>query len=181
MAKSIEGSTKQLIELCAGYFFFYVLTGIFAKLFTEGGTEAFSLHMNQIDYMVYNTIGGTMTALGIVFIRRWYKMKSNQMIKFGPFTLPQEIYYIIPSGFMTAIIIPATTLMYTFPGMSVMVAMVIMRASVIVISRLVDAIQISKGILKKTVYMEENVAVVFALSPKRKYVLSFTKPVRAAS
>ncbi len=163
MSKSIEGSTKHLIELCAGYFFFYVITGICAKLFTDSGADAVSLHMNQIDYMVYNTIGGTVTALGIAMARGWYKIKSNKMVKMGPFHLPQEIYYIIPSGFMTAIIIPATTLMYTFPGMSVMVAMVIMRASVIVISRVVDAIQISKGILKKTIYIEENFAVVFAL------------------
>jgi hypothetical protein len=52
--------------------------------------------------------------------------------------------------------------MYTLP-ISVMVAMVIMRGSIIVISRLVDAVQIRQGILKKRVYGEENWAVVFAL------------------
>jgi hypothetical protein len=62
----------------------------------------------------------------------------------------------------TAVIIPTTTLMYLLP-ISVMVAMVIMRASVIVISRVVDAVQIRQGILKKRVYAEENYAVVFAL------------------
>jgi hypothetical protein len=38
-----------------------------------------------------------------------------------------------------------------------------MRGSIIVISRLVDAVQIQQGILKKRVYAEENWAVVFAL------------------
>jgi hypothetical protein len=52
--------------------------------------------------------------------------------------------------------------MYTLP-ISVMVAMVIMRGSIIVISRLIDAVQIQQGILKKRVYVEENWAVVFAL------------------
>jgi hypothetical protein len=52
--------------------------------------------------------------------------------------------------------------MYSLP-ISVMVAMVIMRGSVIVISRAVDAIQIRQGILRKTVYREEDLAVVFAL------------------
>ncbi len=159
MFKSSEGSTKQLIELCAGYFFFYVLTGVSAKLFTAQGQM---LKMGQIEYMVFNTIGGTATALLIVFFEGWYKLHSNKTMKLGPFSIPQEVYYIIPSGFMTAIIIPATTLMYTF-DMSVMVAMVIMRASVIVISRLVDAVQIAQGILKKKVYAQENFAVVFAL------------------
>jgi hypothetical protein len=52
--------------------------------------------------------------------------------------------------------------MYLLP-ISVMVAMVIMRASVIIISRVVDAVQIRQGILKKKVYAEENYAVLFAL------------------
>jgi hypothetical protein len=81
----------------------------------------------------------------------------------GPFKVPSEILYIIPSGICTAIVIPGTTLMYTLKGVSVMVAMVIMRGCVIVVSRLVDSIQIRQGILKKKVYAEENWAVVFAL------------------
>jgi hypothetical protein len=52
--------------------------------------------------------------------------------------------------------------MYSLP-ISVMVAMVIMRASIIVISRAVDAVQIRQGILHKKVYVEENIGVVFAL------------------
>jgi hypothetical protein len=45
-----------------------------------------------------------------------------------------------------------------------MVAMVIMRASVIIISRLVDAVQIYQGLLTKRVFWEENAAVIFALA-----------------
>ena len=52
--------------------------------------------------------------------------------------------------------------MYLLP-ISVMVAMVIMRGSIIIISRLIDAIQIKQGILKKKVTWEEEVAVVFAI------------------
>jgi hypothetical protein len=59
-------------------------------------------------------------------------------------------------------VIPTTTLLYSLP-ISVMVAMVIMRGSIIVISRIVDEVQIRQGILKKRVYREENLAVVFAL------------------
>ncbi len=160
--KTAEGSTGRLIQLCVGYFIFYVITGVCAKLFTPSGSSL-SLNMEQIAYMVYNTLGGMVTALSIVLVMRWYKLKSNNMISVAGLRLPQEIAYIIPSGFMTAIIIPTTTLMYTFQGMSVMVAMVIMRASVIVISRIVDSVQIAQGILQKKVYREENIAVVFAL------------------
>jgi hypothetical protein len=75
---------------------------------------------------------------------------------------PAEMPYILASGVCTAVIIPGTTLLYTLP-ISVMVAMVIMRGSIIVISRMIDAVQIRQGILKRKVYPQENWAVVFAL------------------
>ncbi|MBI4667813.1 MAG: hypothetical protein HY747_01305, partial [Elusimicrobia bacterium] len=92
----------------------------------------------------------------------WYHLKSARMARWGNFEFPSEFLYIIPSGICTAVVIPTTTLMYTLP-FSVMVAMVIMRACVIVIGRAVDAIQIEQGILHKKVYREENLAVVFAV------------------
>jgi len=52
--------------------------------------------------------------------------------------------------------------MYSLP-ISVMVAMVIMRGSIIVVSRLVDTVQIRQGLLRKRVYREEDWAIVFAL------------------
>lgn len=153
------GSTGRLLQLCIGYFSFYVLTGVFAKVFTGG----YPLRMPELAYLFNNTLGGSAIALAVVFAMGWIRLKSNRMVKWGPFTIPSEVAYIIPSGICTAIIIPGTTLMYTLNGVSVMVAMVIMRGCIIVVSRLVDAIQIRQGILKKRVYVEENWAVVFAL------------------
>jgi hypothetical protein len=161
MWKTTEGSTGRLIQLCFGYFTFYVITGITVKYFT-GGLSAGFPGMREIEFLVYSTIGGNAICLFVALALRWYKLKSNGMITWGGITFPQELLYIIPSGVCTAVIIPTTTLMYTLP-ISVMVAMVIMRASVIVISRIVDAVQIKQNILKKKVYREENIAVVFAL------------------
>src|SRR6185436_5576407 len=101
--------------------------------------------------------------LFVVALRRWYRLKSNGHVRLGPLSFPREFLYIIPSGVCTAVVIPTTTLMYTLP-ISVMVAMVMMRGSVIVIGRAVDAIQIRQGILKKKVYREEDIAVLFALA-----------------
>lgn len=152
------GDTRKLVELCGGYFGAYVLTGVLVKYFT-GLREP---RMTDMAYLVNNTLGGSVFALGVVIVAGWLHLRSNQRRRFGPFTLPSEIVYIIPSGICTALIIPTTTLMYSLP-MSVMVAMVIMRGSVIVISRAVDAIQIRQGLLVRQVYREENWAVVFAL------------------
>ncbi len=161
MWKTSEGSTARLIQLCVGYFFFYVITGISVKYFTGSSLLGYP-GMPEIQYLVYSTIGGNFIALSVVLVLRWYRLTSNKMIAWGKIKFPQEILYIIPSGICTAIVIPTTTLMYLLP-ISVMVAMVIMRASVIIISRIVDAIQIKQGILHKNVYWEENIAVVFAL------------------
>ena len=156
--RSSGGDTRSLLELCGGYFASYVLTGVLVKYFTSLREP----RLSDMTYLVNNTLGGSAFALAIVALAGWIRLRSNRLRKFGPFTLPSEIVYIVPSGICTAAIIPTTTLMYMLP-MSVMVAMVIMRGSVIVISRVVDAIQIRQGILVKQVYAEENWAVVFAL------------------
>ncbi|MCX7919559.1 MAG: hypothetical protein N3A72_08130 [bacterium] len=161
MGKVQEGSTRQLITFCAWYFFLYVITGVAVKYFT-GPADKGLLGVGEMEYLVYNTIGGSLICLAIVFLYRWYRLKSNQLVPFGKWKIPVEIYYIIPSGICTAVVIPTTTLMYLLP-ISVMVAMVIMRGSIIVISRIIDAIQIKQGILHKKVYWEEEVAVIFAI------------------
>jgi hypothetical protein len=153
-----DGSTKQLLEFSAGYFLFYMATGVLVKYFT-GIRDP---RMSDLAYLVNNTAGSSIVAVGTVLALGWFRLKSNGTKRILGITMPMEFAYIIPSGLCTAIVIPTTTLMYLLP-ISVMVAMVIMRGSVIVISRIVDAVQIRQGILKKRVYAEENWGVVFAI------------------
>ena len=158
MSQDRSASTSRLLELCAGYFGAYVLTGILVKWFTVVRDPK----LPEMTYLFNNTIGGSVLALGLVIGLGWIRLKSNRLVRVGPFQIPSEVAYIIPSGVCTAVVIPTTTLMYSLP-ISVLVAMVIMRGSIIVISRLVDEIQLRQGILKKRVFAEENWAVVFAL------------------
>jgi len=159
--KTTEGSTGRLLQLCTGYFLAYVVYGTAVKYFQDAA--AGYPGMKELEFLLYSTAGGTVVCLGWAIARGWYRLKATTgEVQWGPLRFPRELLYIVPSGVCTAVVIPTTTLMYTLP-ISVMVAMVIMRGSVIVISRLVDAIQIQRGILKKTVYWEENAAVVFAL------------------
>lgn len=170
MWKTTEGSTGRLIQFCGGYFFFYIVFLVATKYFTDytlqgiadpAALKAARLQMNM-EFLVYSTIGGNLLCLLIVFAFRWYKLKSNKLVSVAGLQLPSELLYVIPSGICTAVVIPTTTLMYTLP-ISVLVAMVMMRGSIIVISRLVDAIQIAQGILKKKVYLQEELGVVFAI------------------
>lgn len=156
-----EGSTKRLIELCAGYFFFYVITGVVVKYF-QGSPAQGLPGMNDFEYLAYSTLGANLTCISVVLAKRWFHLHSVDHVMVGGRSIPREYLYILPSGVCTAVVIPATTLMYSLP-ISVMVAMVIMRGSVIVISRLVDFLQMRQGIVHRHVYREENMAVVFAL------------------
>jgi hypothetical protein len=164
--KTHEGTTERLLQLSFGYFGLYVLTGFLAKYFEKvlgvGGTT----------YTVFNTLGSIMIPNIMVLIWGWWRFQSSDKVKVLGFNMPREFFYIIPSGICTAIVIPTTTLMYTLP-ISVMVAMIIMRASIIVISRIIDEAQIRQGILKKKVYWEENVAVVIALAAVALQLLNF--------
>jgi hypothetical protein len=153
--KTTEGSTGRLIQLCLAYFALYVLYGVLTKYFEDHGIRG-------VEYLVYTTIGGSALVFPIVIGLRWYRMKSNRRVEWAGVSWPSELAYIIPSGVCTAVVIPTTTLMYTLP-ITVMVAMTIMRGSIIVISRVVDEIQIRQGILRKQVYWQENVAVLFAI------------------
>jgi hypothetical protein len=161
MWKTAEGSTGRLLQLCLAYFFFYTITGVSLKYFT-GPAKLGLPHVGQMEYLVYNTIGGTLLCLVIVLALRWYHLKSQNHIQCAGIKFPVEYLYIIPSGVCTAVIIPTTTLMYLLLR-SVMVAMVVMRGSIIVMSRIIDAIQIRQGILKKKVYWAEEFGVVFAI------------------
>jgi hypothetical protein len=153
MWRTSEGSTGRLVQLCLGYFFFYVVFGVATKCFT-GKAAIVVPPMTDMEFLVWSTLGGSLICLAVVFAGGWQRSDAKG--------IPPEYAYIIPSGICTAVVIPTTTLMYMLLK-SVMVAMVIMRASVIVISRLVDEAQIRQGILKKTVYWQENAGVVFAV------------------
>lgn len=171
--KTHEGTTERLLQLSFGYFALYVLTGFLAKYFDKvlgvGGTT----------YTVFNTMGSMLIPTGVVLALGWYKFKSTDYTTFLGMRMPREFLYIVPSGICTAVVIPTTTLMYTLP-ISVMVAMIIMRASIIVISRIIDEAQIRQGILKKKVYWEENIAVVIALGAVALQMLNFKGAAAAA-
>lgn len=161
MWKTTPGSTAHLVQLCGAYFFFYVLTGVTVKYYQGAPPQP---GMNGMQFLAYSTLGGTVLCLGVAVSFGWWRLHSNQPMKVLGLTLPGELKYIVPSGICTAVVIPTTTLMYSLKGISVMVAMVIMRGAVIVISRSVDAIQIKQGILKKKVFWQEDAAVGFAIA-----------------
>lgn len=154
-----EGTTARLGQLCAGYFSAYVATGILVKWYTGGLRTP---RLSDMAFLYDNTLGSTVLCLITVVMMGWLRLPAAKSRRWLGLSVPAETPFIVASGVCTAVVIPTTTLLYTLP-VSVMVAMVIMRGSVIVISRVVDAVLARQGLLHRPVRAEENWAVVFAL------------------
>ncbi len=155
------GGYGRLLLLCAGYFVGYALFGLALKWLLD--TRAGFPGMPGMETLFNTTVGGMSICLLVVLVFWWPgRLKSTLPPIFGG-RLPGEYAWLIPSGICTGFVIPTTTLMYTY-GYSVMVAMVLMRASLIIVSRVVDAILIRQGHLDKEVYWQENAAVVAAVA-----------------
>jgi protein-S-isoprenylcysteine O-methyltransferase Ste14 len=89
-----SGSTARLVQLCVGYFAFYTVTGVLVKYFTQLRDPK----MSDMAFLFNNTMGGSIFAVGLVVLLGWIKIQSNQLVKRGPFMVPSEIAYIIPSA-----------------------------------------------------------------------------------
>jgi hypothetical protein len=151
----------ELLALCGGYFAAYLVTGVLVKYFL-GAPEAGFPGMTDLAFLVYSTAGGTGLCLAIVLGLGWWRFTPVDRVSIGPFRVAAELPWILASGVCTAVVIPTTTLLYTLP-IPVMVAMVIMRGSVIAISRGVDVVLGWQGLSRRPVRWEENAAVVLAL------------------
>ena len=154
-----EGTTARLVQLCLGYYTSDVATGILVKWYTGGLRTP---RLSDMAFLYDNTLGSTVLCVLAVIALGWLRLPAARTRRLFGMAVPEETPFIMASGVCTAVVIPTTTLLYTLP-VSVMVAMVIMRGSVIVISRVVDAVHARQGLLHRPVRAEENWAVVFAL------------------
>jgi hypothetical protein len=143
----------SLFQLSFGYFLSYIATGIFIKLFTGRADEGF-LGLNTIEYLVYSTVFSSLLCVAVVLIRGWHRRGK---------LLPAEKISLFLSGACTAYIIPSSTLIMSLP-ISIMIAMVLMRGTVIVASRLVDLILNLQRLQKKRVSWQEEMAVVLSIA-----------------
>lgn len=146
------GSSATLALFAFVYFAMYVFFGVALKYF-QGAPAAGFPGQSDIEFLVYSTGGSALVCLGVIFGGKWWKARWSG----------RELLYIAAAGTFTAFVIPTTKLMYSLP-ISVMVAMILMRGSIIVIGRVVDAVLIHQGVSKKKVRWEENLAVALAMA-----------------
>lgn len=111
----------------------------------------------RMNFMVWSTIASFSFTILVVLALGWAR-------KYKP-AFKGEFRLLALAGVCTAVIVPTTTLMYTYGKVvSVLGAMVIMRGCIIVCGRIVDMIQIRQGLLDKKVSWQENVAAILGIA-----------------
>ncbi|MBI2638876.1 hypothetical protein HYW83_04785 [Candidatus Peregrinibacteria bacterium] len=160
--------TQNLWLLGTWLFLAYVGTGVMPKVFTYGLGGVDKVSQNQ--YAIFSTAGGIIVGLLIVFGLGWLRHFKR--------TIPWEGTMTCVSGFSTAVVIVTTTLMYTFKGVSVMVAQVLMRGSVIILMLGIDGIMIWRGLSTTKITRTQYKGVAFALAAIALAIFAPARPLK---
>lgn len=125
--------------LCFGYFAAYIPYSMMAKMITDGlfagmngkGFSGFEIQpavvfASSVSMMLFITVAG------------WWKYTTHSNI-FG-ISIPRPQWFTLVSGLCLSVQIITTTIAYTFQGVSIVFAMLLMRGGVLVMAPLVDGI-----------------------------------------
>jgi hypothetical protein len=148
-----------IAALCFGYFAAYVPYSMMTKMITKGlfpsmggqGLTGFELQpiamfANIIVLTIFFTLAG------------WWKHATHS--KFLGISFPRPRWYTFLSGLCTGGIIMTTTLAYTFDGISIVFAMLLMRGGVLVMAPIVDTVARRR---KRKIYWPSWIAAILSL------------------
>jgi len=138
MTSSAKGSLS-IWSFCFGYFLFYIPYSMLTKMLSSGllpGMNGQGLGSFKIQPA---TAFGSFASMYIFFtISGWWKYATHSRIL--GIELPRPQWFTFLSGICTSAIILTTTLAYTFKGISIAFAMLLMRGGVLVAAPIVDLI-----------------------------------------
>jgi protein-tyrosine-phosphatase len=124
--------------LALGYFIFYAPYAALIKITTSGLWPGLSGRISGFRLLPAVVISTAIVLPLIVSLRRWWKYAGRRHILSLNVPFPHPLIFL--SGLGTAIIIGTTTLIFTFDGVSIVFALVLMRGGVLIMSPVVDRI-----------------------------------------
>jgi hypothetical protein len=121
------------------YFASYVPYSLLVKTASKGllpgmGGEG----VKDFAVLPLSVAASTVSMLLFITAMKWWGYASRW--KIGGHTLPRPTFWTFLSGICTSLIIGTTTLAYSFQGVSIVFAMVLMRGGVLILAPVVDAI-----------------------------------------
>lgn len=122
--------------LALGYFAFYVPYSILIKIITSGLWPGIDETVSGFRLLPAVIVSIALLLLLIITYQGWWKYSTRRKLSGLSVPLPQGL--VILSGLGTAIIIATTSLAFTFTGVTIIFALLLMRSGVLIIAPIVD-------------------------------------------
>jgi protein-tyrosine-phosphatase len=127
-----------LAVLGVGYFLAYIPYGFLVKTSTDGLLPGVPKVSGLVLLPASALATFICTYVGVSLFGAWRHVERRPI---AGFSVPVPRLSLVLSGLCTAVIIATTTLAYAFPGVSIVVMMVLMRGGVLTIGRVTDMMQ----------------------------------------
>jgi drug/metabolite transporter (DMT)-like permease len=128
----------RIWALALGYFSFYAPYSALIKLTTTGALPSTGGAVTGFEVLPSTIIGTAFVMLTCTTLFGWWKYARRRQFFGVSVICPSRLVFL--SGFGTAIIIGTTTLAFTFDGVSILFALLLMRAGVLIIAPAVDVL-----------------------------------------
>lgn len=148
-----------IAALCFGYFASYVPYSMMTKMITKGLFAG----MNGQGYTGFQiqpvtVFASSLCMLLFITLAGWWKHTTHSKIL--GISIPRPQWFTFISGLCTAVQIITTTLAYTFSGISIVFAMLLMRGGVLVMAPVVDTLSRKR---KRHIFWPSWVAALLSL------------------
>jgi hypothetical protein len=148
-----------IAALCFGYFAAYVPYGMLTKMLTKGLLPSQSGH--GFDGFVIQPamiMGSLFFMVVFITVKGWWKYATHRTI--AGLSIPVPRWFTFVSGLCTAGQVITTTMAYTFSGVSIVFAMLLMRGGVLIMAPVIDLIARRR---KRRIYWPSWVAALLSL------------------
>lgn len=128
-----------IFALCFGYFAAYVPYSMMTKMATKGlfaGMDG--MKFTGVEIQPLAVFAGLVAMYIFIFIKGWWKHATQW--NFLGLSLPRTRWFTFISGVFTSTQIITTTLAYTFDGISIVFAMLLMRGGVLILAPIIDKV-----------------------------------------
>ncbi|KAA1246568.1 hypothetical protein [Aquimarina sp. RZ0] len=139
MKKVTPKQKLSIWVLALGYFAFYVPYSGMTKILSKGLFSDTGMSISGVKILPMVLVGTVLGFLCILFITGWWKQAGRIQV-FGKNIPFASNAYTFLSGIATAVIIATTTLAYSFTGISIVFAALLMRGGVLIMAPFIDTV-----------------------------------------
>ena len=125
-------------SLACGYFLFYAPYSALTRATSQGLLPGLNVPTSPLDMLPAIGLSTAIVTTGIVTALGWWRYCTFCTV--GTWRRPRPPRRTVVAGLATAAIIYATTLMFTFKGVSIVLALLIMRGGVLALAPLLDLV-----------------------------------------